>query len=212
MKKTATLLLIALALAGTLAWLWFSPEQVLKRAVEQEGSAMTGGAVRVEKVSYAKQSGIFVLTGVAVANPPGFPAGDVVVAPVVEIAVDPASLDQAVVRIERLTVSAPRIRIENGPGGSNFEALEKALKERPAAPGARRFLVATLSIQDARSQTGGGAEAELLGLRSEDLGASRGGVTAVELARHMAEDVGRRVRLASGIESIRSGIRSLLGE
>lgn len=211
MKKLAILLLIAIALAGTLAWLWLSPEQVLKRAVEQQGSAIAGAEVRVEKVSYSTQSGVFVLTGVAIANPPGFPPGDMVVAPVVEVAVDPASLDQPVPRITRLVVSAPLIRVETGPGGSNFAALEKTIKERPVPVDAKRFAVNSLAIQDARAQIGGN-ETDLLGLRSLDLGAQRGGITGVELARLMAEDLGSRVRLASGIESIKSGIKSLLGE
>lgn len=211
MKKTATLLLVAATLAATLAWLWFSPEQVLKRAVEQEGGAMAGAAVRVEKVSYSKQAGVFVLTGVSVANPPGFPPGEVLTVPVVEVAVDPASLDQPVIRILRVVVSAPRIRVDPGPQGNSFEVLERTLRERPVAAGARRFVVDSLAIQDARAQVGG-SEAELLGVRSHDLGADRGGISGVELARRMAEDLGSRVRLASGIESIKSGIRSLLGE
>lgn len=211
MKKLAILLLVAIALAGTLAWLWLSPEQVLKRAVEQQGSAIAGAEVRVEKVSYSKQSGVFVLTGFAVANPPGFPPGDMVVAPVVEVAVDPASLDQPVPRITRLVVSAPRIRVEPGPGGTNFAVLEKTVKERPVPVDARRFAVNSLAIQDARAQIGGN-ETDLFGLRSLDPGAQRGGMTGVELARLMIEDLGSRVRLASGIESIKSGIKSLLGE
>lgn len=210
MKKTLALLLIVLLLGGAFAWLWFAPEQVLKRAVEREGSAMAGSAVRVESVSYSKQSGMFVLTALAVANPPGFPAGDVLVAPLVEIAVDPASLDQPIVRIQRLVVSAPRVRIERGPDGSNFDALEKALNQRPLAADARRYVVSTLSIQDAKVHTGSG-ETDLLLMRSSDLGAE-GGMSALELARHMAADVGQRVRIASGIESIKSGIRSLLGD
>lgn len=212
MKKTMTLLLIALALAGALAYLWFSPEQVVKRAVEQEGSAMAGSAVRVEKVSYSKQAGVFILTGLAVANPPGFPPGDVLMAPVVEIAMDPANFGQDVLRIERLVVSAPQVRVEPGPDGSNFEVLEKTLKERPVQAGGKRLVVNSLVLRDARAQIGSGAQTELLGMRSDDVGASRGGITAVELARHMAEDLGQRVRLATGIENIKSGIRSLFGE
>ncbi|MCK7492464.1 MAG: hypothetical protein MZW92_13390 [Comamonadaceae bacterium] len=38
--------MIALALAGGFAYFWFSPSQVLKRAVEREGSAIAGSAVQ----------------------------------------------------------------------------------------------------------------------------------------------------------------------
>jgi hypothetical protein len=212
MKKTLALVLVVVALGATLAHIWLSPEQSLKRAVEQEGSTIAGSAVRVEKVSYSKQAGVFILTGVAIANPHGFPEGDVVVAPVVEVAVDPGGLDQPLVRIERLVVSAPRVRVLSGPDGSNFEVLEKTLKKRPVAADARRFVVGTLAIQDAKAVVKGDSETPLLSMRSHDLGAGSGGMSGVELARHMAQDVGQRVRLASGIESIKSGIRSLLGD
>lgn len=212
MKKTLILTVIALALVGAFAYFWFSPSQVLKRAIEGEGSAIAGSAVTVEGVTWSRESRVFLVTGFTIANPAGFPAGKILVAPVIEIGLEPETPDQKVTRLNRLIVSAPRLNIESGPSGSNFEALERRIKEQKPQPGTQRWVVDLLAVQDAKVRLAGGSEADLLGVRSHDVGADQGGVSALELAQYVTEQVGQRVRLVAGIESIKSGIRSLLGE
>ena len=212
------LLALALALAALFAFFWLSPEQSFKRALERQGSAATGSPLHVERVAWSKDNGVFLVTGLALANPPGFSPGDILVAPVVEVAVDPTTLDQEVVHVLRVTVSGPRIRYESGASGSNFEALERRIKEQPAGAGGKRFVIDQLAVRDAKVQlapaapTGAGNESDLLGLRDEDLGSDKGGITAAELAQRLAEEIGQRLRLTVGIENLKSGIKNLFGQ
>ena len=212
MKKTLILAVIALALAGGGAYFWFSPSQVLKRALEREGSAIAGSAVKVEGVTWSKENKVFLVTGFTVANPAGFGGGNVLVAPVIEIGLDAEAPAQDLTRVNRLIVSGPRLAIESRPSGSNFDLLERHIKEQKPQPGAKRMTVNVLAVQDAKVELAGGGEAGLLGLRSHDVGGDRGGITAVELAQVLAEEMGQRVRLTASIESIKSGIKGLLGE
>jgi uncharacterized protein involved in outer membrane biogenesis len=213
------LLALALALAALFAFFWLSPEQSFKRALERQGSAVTGSPLHVERVAWSKDNGVFLVTGLALANPPGFSQGDILTAPVVEVAVDPTTLDQEVVHVVRVTVSGPRIRYESGTSGSNFEALERRIKEQPASAGGKRFVIDQLAVRDAKVQlapaaptTGAGNETDLLGLRDEDLGSDKGGITAAELAQRLAQEIGQRLRLTVGIENLKSGIKNLFGQ
>jgi len=174
MKKTLILAVIALALAGGGAYFWFSPSQVLKRALEREGSAIAGSAVKVEGVTWSKENKVFLVTGFTVANPPGFGGGSVLVAPVIEIGLDAEAPAQDLTRVNRLIVSGPRLAIESRPSGSNFDLLERHVKEQKPQPGAKRMTVNVLAVQDAKVELAGGGEAGLLGLRSHDVGGDRG--------------------------------------
>jgi uncharacterized protein involved in outer membrane biogenesis len=216
MKKTALLALVALALLGFLGYLLFWPTQILQRAIQQQGQAMTGAEVTVKGITWTREAGLFLVTGLEVANPAGFGKGVAVTVPVIEIEVDPASLDREVIEIRRLVVSGPRIHHAAGQGGSNFEAIEKAVREAVPQAGARRFVVRQLSVRDMRivvAPAGGTpSETDLLSYYRDDLGKDKSGVTALEIVQVIAAQMRQRVAIAVGIESIRSGIRSLLGD
>jgi hypothetical protein len=210
--RALALLVVAAALAAIFAYLWLSPEQVLKRAVEKEGSAICGAPVRVERVTWSKDTRTFVVGGLAIANPPGFPPGDVLVVPVIEIGVDPATIDKGPVHVDRLTLSAPRVQLATGATGSNFDAVERHIREATPRPDAPRFVVDLLAIRDATAQLASGSQVDLPGVRNTDVGETAGGLTATELARTLSDEMSQRLRLVMGIESIKSGIRSLLGD
>jgi uncharacterized protein involved in outer membrane biogenesis len=216
MKKTVLLALVALALLALLAYLLFWPAQTLRRAIEQQGQAMTGTEVTVKDTTWTKESGLFVVTGLEVANPPGFAKGAALVVPVIEIAVDPASLEREVVEVKRLVVSGPRILYAAGKGGGNFDVIEKTLRQAVPQAGARRFVLRQLSVRDIRLQVtpagGQPGETDLLSYYREDLGKDRGGVTALEIAQMISAQLRQRLGIALGIESIKSGIKSLFGE
>jgi hypothetical protein len=211
-KLTLALLAVAAVLVAAFAYLWMSPGQTLKRAIEREGSAICGAPVRVESVAWSPQTHTYIVSGFAIGNPLGFAPGDVLTAPVVEIGVAADGGDKAVIRVTRLIVSSPSVHLDSGPSGSNFEALERHIKKQPPAPDARRFVVELLALQNAKVRIGAGGETDLLGIRNRDVGGDRGGITAIELARETAEELGQRVRLSAGIENIKSGIKNLFGE
>lgn len=211
-KLTLALFAVAAVLVAAFVYLWMSPGQALKRAIEQEGSAICGAPVRVESVTWSQQTHTYIVSGFAIANPPGFAPGDVLMAPVVEVGIEADTGDKVVMRVSRIIVSSPSVRLESGPSGSNFEALERHIKEQAPPPDARRFVVDLLALQNAKVRMGANGEADLLGMRSRDVGADRGGITALELARDTAEQLGQRVRLSAGIENIKSGIKNLFGE
>jgi uncharacterized protein involved in outer membrane biogenesis len=216
MKKTALLALVALALLGFLGYLLFWPSQTLQRAIQQQGQAMTGSEVTVKGVTWTREAGLFLVTGLEVANPAAFGKGAAVTVPVIEIEVDPASLDREVIEVRRLVVSGPRIHHAAGQGGSNFEAIEKAIREAVPQAGARRFVVRQLSVRDMRIVVApAGAtpsETDLLSYYRDDLGKDKSGVTALEIVQVVAAQMRQRMAIAIGIENIKSGIRSLLGD
>ena len=61
MKKTALLALVALALLGFLGYLLFWPAQILQRAIQQQGQAMTGSEVTVKGITWTREAGLFLV-------------------------------------------------------------------------------------------------------------------------------------------------------
>src|SRR5689334_20999533 len=117
--------LLVLGLGGALWWLYASRDALIKRAIERYGPELTGVSVKVGAVKLEPMDGTGSIRGLEVGNPRGYEAPRALSLGEMRLAVDPKSLAADVVHVKELSLEAPRITYERGPGGDNLTAIQK---------------------------------------------------------------------------------------
>ena len=116
----AVVLLVALAAA----WLLFSLDARVARAIEASVSRTLGTPVHVDGVDLALTRGEGTIRGLRVANPEGFSDDDAIYLEEIELAVDTSSLGGQPFRVTRARVGASRVRFEiDEQGASNVDRI-----------------------------------------------------------------------------------------
>ena len=209
------LALLVLAAGGALWWLYTSRDALIKRAIEHFGPDLTGVSVKVASVKLEPLDGRGAINGLEVGNPSGYKAPHALSLAEMRLAVDPASLTSEVVHIREITLEAPSITYERGPGGDNLTAIQKHIEsvlpkseagrgdskaERQAKE--RRFIVDRIEVRKARVSYGGSLNVDVPDLTLRDLGKKTGGATAAQITQEVWTAVTRQA-LAGAPASIR---------
>ena len=203
------LLALLAALAGGAYWIYASLDHHVARALREWGPEVAGVAVTLDGTNIKRTDGRGLLRGLAVANPPGFPAASALRADEVEVEIDVASLGRDVIVVRTLTLIAPEIRLDTGPAGSNLEAIRRNIERHVGqfVPGksalpAKRLLIESLRLRDARivlpgRAAGGEAATATLQLHLRDIGKARGGAFPGEIAREIWTPLAQSVALSA---------------
>jgi hypothetical protein len=122
--------LVAVAVVAAALWLLASNlDAIVARAIERQGSELTGVPVRVASVEIDLRSGRGSVRGVTVGSPAGF-EGDAFRLGEISLDVDPASLTSAVIRVDEVVVAAPEVRwVADARGRSNVQAILAHVKQ-----------------------------------------------------------------------------------
>jgi hypothetical protein len=128
MKKVAVTILVLLLLAGIAAWYFvsFRLDGVIKQQIEQVGSRTLGTSVSVGSVTTDIKNGSLTISGITVANPPGYKNENALALLGIEAALDYKTFD-----IRRIIVEKPEIVIEEKNGASNFTDLLAGMESSP---------------------------------------------------------------------------------
>jgi hypothetical protein len=127
----AILLIVA---GGVWYFLSFRLDGMIEQQIEEIGSRSFGTRVTVGAVETDIRNGSLRISGITVANPPGFSNPNAFSLEDIEAAVDYASRD-----IKRVVIEKPEIVIEEMGGETNFSRMLEELESRdptPAGPGA----------------------------------------------------------------------------
>ena len=214
--RNAVLLIVALlvvGLAGAVWWLYASRDALIKRAIERYGPEVTGVGVRVGGVRLEPLDGSGAIRGLEIGNPPGYKAPHALSLGEMRLAVDPASLASDVVHVKELSLEAPSITYERGPGGDNLTAIQKHIEsylpksapDKAAAkkPGPeRKFIVDRVAVRKAKVSYAGAVSVDVPDLQLRDLGRQSGGATAAEITREVWTALTRQA-LAAAPASLR---------
>lgn len=233
MKKFGMVVVVLLAVVvGALFWLRGNADALVRQAIVDYGSAMTGAQIEVAAVEISAADGRGAIRGLAIGNPAGFKTAYAMKVGEVELVVDIASLTKDVVVIRKIAVMAPDIIYEKAGGTTNFDAIQKNIAAYlgPAKqePGGRKLIVEEFAVRNAKAQAsaafmeGKTVAVSLPDIVMRDLGKAKGGVTPGELGQEIA--VALKQRLAStvsfdslaksvgkGLESAGSAVRGLFG-
>jgi hypothetical protein len=194
----AAVALLVLGLGGAAWWLYASRDSLIKRAIERFGPELTGVSVKVSSVKLEPLDGRGAIKGLAVGNPQGFKAPHSLELGEMRLAVEPSSLTSDVVRVKEISLEAPSISYERGPGGDNLSAIEKHIESQlpKATPGKgdnkaekaakeRRFIIDRVDVHKARVSYGGAVAVDVPDVHLRDLGKRSGGATAAEITREV---------------------------
>lgn len=136
-KRTAVavvaIALVVVAAAG--AYLLWSLDARVARAIEAEGARIMGTPVRVDSVDIELAAGRGTIRGVHVANPEGYSSADVITLAQIELAIDARSLRESPFRITSVRVGDATVSFEiHEDGGSNIERITRHVTSRSREP------------------------------------------------------------------------------
>ena len=209
-------LIIIIALAAALYYVWTSLDSLVADAIEKYGSQVTQTRVQVDKVklrdSLAQGKGS--IAGISVANPAGFSAPDAFTLGRIEMQVDINTITSNPIVINAINITAPQMFFEiNKDRQANFNVLKenisrsvpsktsaKQTEEQPAGQQIR-LIIRRLLIQD------GTVEATIIPLDNKQVSTrlprieltnlgGKGGSTPEEIAKQVLNILVERTRSA----------------
>lgn len=130
MKKiiAVTVLVIVVAVAGGVYYVYANLDALVEAAIEQYGSEATQTAVRVDKVKINLAEGAGSISGLTIANPKGYAMPLAFSLGQVRAGIDLQSLQQQPYVINEITVLAPQVFVEiNEQNKTNLNQIKNNL-------------------------------------------------------------------------------------
>ena len=222
-----TVAVLALAIAGSLFWLYSSLDSLAQAAIEKYGPEITQVSVHVSRVKLAPADGRGAIQGLRLGNPKGFKTESSFKAGEISLKIDPASLTKDVIVINELVIQSPEVAYESGDAGNNLETIRKNIesyvarlgagKQRDAQP-RKKLIVENLYIRDGKLNVITALTAEkplsspIPNLHLRNIGRKSNGVTAGEVTKQVWDAL---VRSTGGVVSglggaIKEGAKGLV--
>jgi hypothetical protein len=123
-------------IVGAAVFLLSSLDTIVKKVIEDVGSQVTGVKVSVGAVKISLSEGKGSISGLTIANPPGFSADPAIKLGEIGLALDTGSLNKNPIVVKEITVATPFVGYEMAAGGSNIDAIQKNVKAFTAKQGA----------------------------------------------------------------------------
>lgn len=126
MKKILAIgaLIVVIAVAGALFFLYSNLDSLVKSAIERYGSEILGTSVRVSSVRIALTDGKGTIRGLRVANPEGFSSADAFRLGEITLQIEPQSVTRSPIVVPQVRIVGAESLFELGKGGSsNIDAL-----------------------------------------------------------------------------------------
>jgi hypothetical protein len=222
--KRLVVIALALGIAALVAagaYLLWSLDARVARAIEEQGTEILGAKVRVDAVDIELSAGRGTIRGLRVANPEGYSDGDVISLAAIELAIDARSVGAQPFRITSVRVGDAVVNFElRADGGSNIEHIRRhaSRDQTPPAEGgeAQRFAVGEFAfaggeifLADPSAETP--ERVHLPGIELDDLGGAQG-ATGGEIGEQIARAFTRRVLAATASHEVGRAVEKELGE
>lgn len=216
MKRGLTLAITAFVVLFCLAIVvvYTSIGSVLVSVIEKYGTEITGGNVIVENAEFEPNTGDGRLVNLSVGNLPAYGAENAFFFSKIDFQVDPETVSNTVVVIQRLKIDAPEIIYEITANGDNLRALraniqkavereyKSAISKTPSAP-LKKFIVNDVYITNGvvivrtEDLSGKKATAIMENIHLENLGRDEGGIGPAELIDKIYGPILRATSLAA---------------
>lgn len=145
LKITAVLaLLLVLAVSIGLWYVFRNLDSIAKEQIERGGTAALGVPTKVDSVSIHIWNGNLALSGLDIANPPGFKTPHFLAMKSANLDVTLGSLRQETIEVPALTLKGIDVNIEQTADGANYRAILDHVKSRSSptpAPGPEKKLI-----------------------------------------------------------------------
>ena len=130
MKKIVTIivLILILAVAGTITYVLTNIDSLVKAAIEKYGSEAVKTVVRVSSVKITLGNGEGAVRGLTVANPPGFTSPLIMTLDTISARIAVNSITSSPIVIDNILISGPEVFYEmKEDGTANVDVLKKNL-------------------------------------------------------------------------------------
>jgi hypothetical protein len=217
----AVVLGIVLLAAGA-AYLVWSLDARVARAIEQNGTRIAGTPVSVKSVDIELAAGKGTIRGLRVANPEGFSGDDAIALDAIELVIDGRSLGQQPFRVTRVRIGESVVNFElTEQGGSNIERIARHVSgpsdtgESSRGGEPQRIAIEELSFVGgeiflAHPGAGDPERVNLPSLELQDLGGEQG-ATGGEIGELIARAFMRRVVAATAGHQVGRAVEKELG-
>ncbi|HEX5057413.1 MAG TPA: hypothetical protein VFX02_13070 [Gammaproteobacteria bacterium] len=200
-------LLLFIAIGGGIFYLFHNLDNIVKIAIEKYGSEAIKTQVRVDRVRIKLQEGSASISGLTIANPPGFSMPYAFSLGDISVGIDINSLTGNVIVIREIGIAAPQVFFEvNADKKTNLNVLSKNLGTSAENPppeeksGAEpRLIISKAALSDAELQAlvvpldNKEYQLKLPTITMNNLGAPKGAPPA-EIARQMLDQLLDRVK------------------
>ena len=205
MKKLSIIIAVLLAIViGAGIFLFSSLDGLVKAGIEKAGTQVTQTKVAVGDVKITLSSGQGTISNLEVDSPAGFSRKQIFTLGEVTVAIDPKTITEKVIVIDKVIIKAPQIYYEiNDKGDSNLDVLKKNVQQATskmkssdkAETGGdevkliiRKFVIEGAEV-DARIAALGGKDlsANIPRIQLNDLGKDSGGASAGEIAEKVTK-------------------------
>lgn len=195
------LALVAVAIGAGVAFLTSNLDGIVKKVIEAVGTEVAGVKVSVGEVKISLTEGKASISGLTVANPPGFAGAHAFSLGNIAVALDTGSLGADPIVVKDVAVAAPRVSYELGTGGtSNLDAIRKNVAAKSGGGGDKassseggkklvidRLFISKGSVALAAPVPGMKAEAALADITLTGIGRKSGGASAAEIATQVLD-------------------------
>jgi len=221
--------IVVTLIVGGAVYLFSSLDNIVKKIIEDVGSQVAGVKVSVGGVKIVLREGTASITGLSVANPPGFSSDPAFKLGEISVALDIGSLNKNPVVVKDVLIGAPAVSYELASGGSNLDAIQKNVKafaakqgggkaepaKEPAKTGEaseeKKLVINRLVIADGQVKLAAGGipgaatTANLPKIEMKDIGKDSGGASAAQVAQKVMD------ALVNGAVKSASGLGNLVG-
>ncbi len=190
-------LVLILALAAGLWWLYHSLDALVASAIRTFGPEITGVSIHLDRVKIGALDGRAELHGLVVGNPQGFKSDHALSLGEISMTLDLDSLSKDVIVIKQIAIKKPDVRYELSAEGSNLGVIQRNVDRyvgrhrtagtaRAEADDGKKLVIETLTIENATATVSASvAKSEpvsvpLPDLHLRDIGKKSGGATAGE--------------------------------
>ena len=198
---------------GGAVYLFSSLDSIVKKVIEDVGTQVTGVKVSVGGVKISLSEGKASITGLSVANPPGFSSDPAIKLGEISVALDTGSLNKNPIVVKDVLIGAPAIAYELGSGGSNLDAIQRNVqaftapkggakaeaKAEPAKTGdkseEKKVVIEHLAITGGQVKLAAGGipgaatTASLPRIELKDIGKDSGGASSAQVAQKLLEAI-----------------------
>lgn len=198
--------------AAVVIFTYSSIDSLIKAAVEEIGSEVTGTKVTLREVEISPSTGEGALRGFTLGNPPGFNTASAARLGEIRVRLDIGSITGDTIVIREILISAPEITYELGSGGSNIDAIRSNVAAftgggAKAAPGGtetvageqggRKLIIENLRIRGGKIKIsatflqGKTMTVPLPAIHLKDIGKDKGGAAPGEVVEKIMAEISR---------------------
>ena len=205
LKTFGIVAVILLVVGGLLfSYVLSNLDSLVKQAIETVGTQVLGTRVDVDQVTITLDEGRGEISGLRIANPRGFPAGDALSSQRIVLDLDIANTSTELVTVESVIVNSARINAVQAGGENNLQALLDNIRRsssdsaEPSDSGNTKLIIDEFRFENAEVTAsvaglpGAGRSASVPDVVLRDIGRQDGGITAAQAARQILEPLMQR--------------------